>query len=368
MDTTPARTPLYDWHAAHGARLVDFAGWNMPVQYTSIVAEHLATRQAAGLFDVSHMARFKLAGARVAEFLDRLVTRRVTDMRTGQVRYALVTNERGGILDDVLVYRLESAGGQEHFGIVANASNRAKIADWIRAHASPDVEFKDVTLQTGMIAVQGPRALELTQPLVGADLTAMKYYTAIETDVASHKGLVSRTGYTGEDGCELIVPAEAATSIWDRIWQAGQKIGAVAAGLGARDTLRLEAAMPLYGHELSEEIDPIEAGLDFAVSVEGRDFFGRDAMVRRRSDPTRRRRIGLLLAGKRAARQGYPILAVGRKVGEVTSGSFSPTLDRPIAMGYVTAPYHELGGPLEIDLRGHIEPAKVTSLPFYRRA
>jgi aminomethyltransferase len=218
-----------------------------------------------------------------------------------------------------------------------------------------------------MIAVQGPQALALAQPLVDVDLQGMKYYTSARTEVAGQKGLVSRTGYTGEDGCELIVPADAAAEIWDRIWQSGQRVGAVAAGLGARDTLRLEAAMPLYGHELTEEVDPIEAGLDFAVNLEGREFFGCEAALKRKNDSRRRRRIGLELNGKRAARQGYKILSDGHPVGEVTSGSFSPTLDRPIAMGYVTAPYHELGAPLEIDLRGQIVPARVVPLPFYRR-
>jgi aminomethyltransferase len=367
MESILARTPLHDWHAMHGARLVDFAGWHMPVQYTSIVAEHLATRKAAGLFDVSHMARFKLVGSGVVPFLDRLVTRRVNDVRVGQIRYALVTNEQGGILDDVLVYRLEPKDDGEVFGVVANASNRAKIANWIRTHAPPDVRFTDMTLATGMIAVQGPQALALVQPIVGVDLAAMKYYTSVRAEVAGQKGLVSRTGYTGEDGCELIVPADAAAAIWDRIWQAGQRVGAVAAGLGARDTLRLEAAMPLYGHELTEEIDPIEAGLDFAVNLEGREFFGYEAIGRRKNDSRRRRRIGLELSGKRAARQGYKILSDGHPVGEVTSGSFSPTLDRPIAMGYVTAPFHELGAPLEIDLRGQTVAARVVPLPFYRR-
>ena len=212
MTTTLAKTPLFDWHAAHGGRMVDFAGWSMPVQYTSIVAEHNATRTAAGLFDVSHMGRFRFTGPGAESFLDRIVTRRVADMKPGQIRYALVTNDSGGILDDVLVYHLPHAEGGTYFSMVVNASNREKIVDWLDDHLGDrgDVRFTDVTLETAMIAVQGPRALEILQPLVQADLAALKYYHAVEERIAGKTTVVSRTGYTGEDGCELIVPASIA--------------------------------------------------------------------------------------------------------------------------------------------------------------
>lgn len=374
MTSPLARTPLYDWHAAHGGRLVDFAGWEMPVQYASIVAEHVATRTHCGLFDVSHMARFRFTGAHAGEFLEGLLTRRVVDMKPGQIRYSLVTNESGGILDDVLVYCLphrhpkgddEHVAGEVDFAMVVNASNRTKIATWIARHLAgrQGVTFVDRTLDTAMIAVQGPRAIELVQPLVEIDLAAMKYYTARRTKIAGHDALVSRTGYTGEDGVELIVPSGDVTGVWERLVAAG----ATPAGLGARDTLRLEAAMPLYGHELSEEIDPIQAGLKFAVNVKDRSFPGRDAIARRMTDAATPRRVGMVLEGKRVPREGYPLVCGSKQVGAVTSGTFSPTLERPIAIGYVEADSAAAGTKIEIDIRGRAEPATIVELPFYTR-
>ncbi len=374
MTSPLARTPLYDWHAAHGGRLVDFAGWEMPVQYTSIVAEHVATRTRCGLFDVSHMARFRFTGAHSGEFLDSLLTRRVADMRPGQIRYSLVTNETGGILDDVLVYCLphrspkgdtEHVAGDVDFAMVVNASNRAKIATWIAHHlvGRDGVTFVDRTLETAMIAVQGPQALELAQPLVEHDLASMKYYTAARTKIAGHDALVSRTGYTGEDGVELIMPSGDVALVWSKMIDAG----ATAAGLGSRDTLRLEAGMPLYGHELTEEIDPIQAGLKFAVNLKDRSFPGRDALERRVADPTTPQRVGLVLDGKRVPREGYALVGDSKQVGTVTSGTFSPTLDKPIAMGYVEPESAAVGTKIEVDIRGRKEPAQVVALPFYSR-
>jgi aminomethyltransferase len=363
-----ARTPLYDWHAAHGARLVDFAGWEMPVQYTSIVAEHTATRTACTLFDVSHMARFRFRGTGSRQFLDSLLTRRVSDIRPGQIRYSLVTNEAGGIRDDVLVYCLPVRGGASdavEFAMVVNASNRAKIAQWLQQHLAgrTAVEFTDRTIETAMIAVQGPQAIGLAQRFVDHPLESMKYYTGAEAAINGVAGLVSRTGYTGEDGVELVVPAAAALAVWTKLIDAG----ATAAGLGARDTLRLEAAMPLYGHELSEQVDPIQAGLNFAVNLQDRNFPGRDAIAARKDDPTTPRRIGLTLTSKRVPREGFAVLAGDQPVGSVTSGTFSPTLDQPIAMAYVDPQHSASGLELSIDIRGRAEQASVVDLPFYTR-
>ncbi len=369
MTTPLLETPLHDWHAAHGGKLVDFAGWSMPVHYGSIVAEHQATRTAGGLFDVSHMGRLKFAGQGAGVFLEGLLTRRVADMAVGQIRYGLVTNEAGGILDDVLVYRFVERGEPVHF-LVVNASNRAKILNWIRFRLSgrDDVLLNDLTRDTAMIAVQGPRALQLAQPLVAADLASIKYYHGIQAEIAGMPALVSRTGYTGEDGVELTVPAEAAVGVWEKLLTAGAAQGVKAAGLGARDTLRLEAAMPLYGHELTEEINPLEAGLGFAVNLDGRMFPGRDALARIKQSPLARARVGLELAGKRVPREHYPILdATKSPVGEVTSGTFSPTFDKPIAMGYVRSGASQPGTELFVDIRGQTEPARVVKLPFYRR-
>ena len=372
MTNSLARTPLYDWHASHGARLVEFGGWSMPVQYTSIVAEHLATRKAVGMFDISHMGRLRFDGAEAAAFLDFLVTRRVTDLAPGQVRYGLVTDEAGGILDDVLIYRLQDAAGGDYHLLVVNASNRAKIVAWIEKHfvrfAGRDASYADITTHWAMIAVQGPKALSLLQPLVEADLASLAYYTGVETRICGHGGIVSRTGYTGEDGCELIVGAGMAVTIWQNVIAAGQPLGIQPAGLGCRDTLRLEAAMPLYGHELTESINPFQAGLGFAVNLEDRDFIGRPALERLKNDRSQPKRVGLELAGKRIPREHAAVLANDRPVGEVTSGTFSPTFEKPLAMAYVEPEQALLGTQLEVDIRGRTEPAKIVKLPFYRRS
>lgn len=370
MTSSLLKTPLADWHSAHGGRMVDFAGWWMPVQYDSIVAEHLATRRAAGLFDVSHMGRLRLEGPGSAAFLDRLLTRQVCGMSLGKIRYSLVCNEAGGILDDVLVYHLQEHGGAPFHLLVVNASNRQKILDWLTSHlqSGEEVTITDQTCATGMIAVQGPAALACVEPLVGADVGGLAYYTGTATTICGHRGLISRTGYTGEDGCELIVPSGGVVEIWKKILVHGQEVGARPAGLGARDTLRLEAGLPLYGHELSETIDPFQAGLSFAVNLEGREFVGRHALVARRDDPSRPRRVGLVLAGRRVARQDYRVLAGQEVVGWVTSGTFAPSLQQSIAMAYVQPAYATPGCELAVEIRGSLEAARVVKLPFYTRA
>jgi aminomethyltransferase len=363
------RTPLADWHSAHGGRMVDFAGWSMPVQYGSIVAEHQATRRAAGLFDVSHMGRLRLVGAGAEAFLDRLLTRKVASMAPGKIRYSLVCNEEGGILDDVLVYHLQQHGGGLYYLLVVNASNREKIYQWLLRHrqADEDIKIADSTMETAMIAVQGPAAIQCVEPLAGKDIGGLGYYTGTEATICGGAGIVSRTGYTGEDGCELIVPAAIAGLVWESVLSQGKTSGAMPAGLGARDTLRLEAAMPLYGHELSEQINPIQAGLSFAVNLEGREFVGKSVLMEAKQKKALPVRVGLELAGRRAAREHYAVLSDGQAVGEVTSGTFSPTLERPIAMAYVPPQYAQLGTELAVDIRGSAEPCRVVKLPFYTR-
>ncbi|HEY6563858.1 MAG TPA: glycine cleavage system aminomethyltransferase GcvT, partial [Pirellulaceae bacterium] len=256
MDNTLRKTPLHDWHAAHGARLVDFAGWAMPVQYGSIVAEHEATRRTMALFDVSHMGRFYFQGDQSGAFLDSIVTRRVIDLKEGQIRYGLVCNEQGGVLDDVLVYRLRDLQGETFHVMVVNAGNRDKIWNWLLPYLDQQtkVRVEDRTAETAMIAVQGPRAVDAMTPLLGFPLEDVPYYFGRVGTVASRKAIISRTGYTGEDGCELIVAAEDAVAVWEACLEAAGDSPAAPAGLGARDTLRLEAGMPLYGHELTESI------------------------------------------------------------------------------------------------------------------
>jgi aminomethyltransferase len=349
--------------------MVDFAGWSMPVQYTSIAEEHKATRNAVGVFDISHMGRLQFFGENAAAFLDGIVTRRVTDMKPGQIRYALVCNEDGGVLDDVLVYHLpnSAAASTPTFQLVVNASNRDKIVKWIRQRQKDVADLRDTTRQTTMIAVQGPAAIALVDALVDCDLSAMRYYSAAEARFCGTSILISRTGYTGEDGCEIICRAEDGLNIWDTILSEGALAGARPVGLGARDTLRLEAAMPLYGHELSEAVTPIQAGLRFAVNLSGREFVGREAIERFSTDKSQPVRIGLEVEGKRVPRQGCPVLHENEIVGEVTSGTFSPTLERPIAMAYVQPTAQAVGTRLAVDIRSTQHLAVVVPLPFYNR-
>ena len=361
--STLLRTPLYDWHVAHGGRMVEFGGWEMPVQYAGIVEEHHAVRNAAGLFDISHMGRLRFKGADACRFLDAVLTNDVSKLRAGQVRYALVCNEAGGVLDDVLVYRFDDV-----YWLVVNASNREKIVAWLEGHrAAFDVRIEDLTLLTGMIAVQGPHAASALGEDDLALWQTLKYYTATIGDLASG-AIVSRTGYTGEDGCELIVPREATTLVWEKLIARGAASGVRPCGLGARDTLRLEAAMPLYGHELTEQIDPLTAGLSFAVKLDKPDFIGKAALVAIAKRTDRPVRVGLKLDGRRIAREGCAVFVGEHRIGDVTSGTFSPTLQQPIAMAYVAPPHAAVGTAVEIDIRGKREAASVASLPFYKRA
>ncbi len=374
------RTPLYDWHVAHGARMVGFAGWAMPIQYTSIIDEHLATRATAGIIDISHMGRLRFEGPGAAVFLAELLTRRVADMELGQIRYSLVTNDQGGILDDVLVGYYRNAHGQPFYVVVVNASNRQKIVDWVRAHLPPqraeapgrEVVFTDLSRLWAMLALQGPRSVEILQPLIDLDLRSMRYYRGGLVQIlhpAAHRqgGIISRTGYTGEDGFELSMGSDIVLGVWQAILELGAPLGLVPTGLGARDTLRLEAGMPLYGHELSEQIDPFQAGLGFACHLVGYDFPGRDALLRLEKGPLPLVRVGLELPGPRVAREGFPLCQGAEQVGQVTSGTFSPTLQKPIAMGYVRSDLAALGSTLSVDIRGRREEARVVEIPFYRR-
>jgi aminomethyltransferase len=352
------RTALFDWHVAHKARMVPFGGWEMPVQYAGIVAEHKAVRSAAGLFDVSHMARLSFGGADAQALLEKVFTNSVGTMKDFQVRYGLICNEAGGILDDVLVYRWPYG-----YAMVVNASNREKILTWLQRHAAgKDVQIQDQTESTVMVAVQGPKAVELVRGMFREDVTGLKYYYAQPTRYRDQNCVVSRTGYTGEDGFEVMVSNALGVNLWDEL--IGR--GAVPCGLGARDTLRLEAAMPLYGHELSESINPLQAGLGWAVKLDKGEFIGREAL--RSADAAKPVRVGLELEGKRAAREGCPVqTADGRPVGTVTSGSYAPWLEKSIAMAYVEPASASVGTKLVVDIRGTPAPADVVPMPFYKR-
>jgi aminomethyltransferase len=353
------RTPLYYWHVHSGARMVDFAGWEMPVQYIGIVEEHQTVRTAVGIFDISHMGRLWFPGPGALPLVQRLFTNDAATLQNGQARYGLVCNEQGGIRDDVLVY-----GWDDGLGMVVNASNREKIVGWIAANqGTQPTPVQDTTFASCMIAVQGPQALACCRELVTADVGKLRYYFATRTAYRGKPCTVSRTGYTGEDGFEFMVAAEQGITLWEDLL----KHGAKPCGLGARDTLRLEAAMALYGHELTEEIDPFQAGLAWAVKMEKGGFLGRDALARRRADSTLPRRVGLELEGKRIAREGAPLLQGDRPIGRVTSGTLAPTLGKVIAMAYVEPAQSGPGTVCAVDVRGKPAAARVVSLPFYRR-
>ncbi|MCA9213742.1 MAG: glycine cleavage system aminomethyltransferase GcvT [Planctomycetales bacterium] len=365
-----ARTPLYQWHVDNGARMVDFAGWSMPIQYSTITAEHIATRTAVTLFDVSHMGRFRFSGPHGLAFLDSLLTRRVDNLAEGRIRYSLVTNEAGGILDDILAYHMPARGAEKPYaGMVVNGSNREKLSSWFQVHVSDfDVGFSDDTLESAMIAVQGPKAIEVAQRVTDLPISQMKYFTVTHCPFAGADATISRTGYTGEDGIEVTVPAAAAEQTWLQLLEAGEPFGICPAGLGARDTLRLEAAMPLYGHELSENISAAQTGLNFALDLDGRRFPGCDVIAKTLDAPDMPCRVGLKLTGKRVPREDYRVFdADGNDIGVVTSGTFSPTLECPLAMAYVSKQHSSLGLGLNIDIRGKLHPAEVVALPFYKR-
>ena len=357
-------TPLHNWHIAQGGHMVDFAGWHMPVQYTSINIEHVAVRQAAGLFDIAHMGRLFFSGPEALNLIDNLVTIDVTALKPGQIKYALVTNERGGILDDVLVYRFT-----ENYMLVVNASNREKILGWIEEHRQPfEANMEDRTQSHFMLAIQGPQAVEIVTKLFSEEIVSLRYYRSFTTDFAGSEALISRTGYTGEDGFEIIIPNEQSETLWDALCIGGEPYQLQPCGLGCRDTLRIEAAMPLYGHELNEQIDPFTADLGFAVQLDVGPFIGKPTLQQIQGDPKRPRRVGLVLDSKRIAREHAEIYDGANRVGEVTSGTFSPTLDQSIAMAYLQPEYSQIGTGVEVDIRGKRPSAQVVKLPFYRRS
>jgi aminomethyltransferase len=352
-------TPLFDWHTARGGRMVEFGGWMLPVQYTGIVAEHTAVRTAAGLFDISHMGRFSFAGLASQGVIDYAWTNDAAGMKDFQVRYGLVCNEDGGAVDDILVYRWPYG-----WAMVVNASNRLAVLDRLKKYAAgKDMQITDSTESTAMLAMQGPKAVELCAGMFEYDVATLKYYYAMGTRRNGVNCVVSRTGYTGEDGLEIMIAASEAVKLADEL----VKRGATPCGLGARDSLRLEAAMPLYGHELNSDTDPYQAGLGWAVKPAKGDFAGKAAMLKRNEDKSRRVRVGLILEGGRSAREGCKVMLGEKEVGVITSGAPSPTVGKPIAMAYVDPAVSAIGSPVGIDIRGTVVEAKVAAMPFYKR-
>jgi aminomethyltransferase len=360
-------TPFYDFHVSAGGRMVDFAGWEMPIIYRSIIDEHEQTRKSGSIFDVSHMGRLHFSGADAMKFLNHVLTRNVSEQKIGQSRYSLVCNEAGGVLDDVIVSR-----DQKYWLMVCNASNREKLVKYFnetRRAKDMDFDLADQTEATAMIALQGPKVIDRLADILPVDLRSMKRYTFASDSIMLIRFTVFRSGYTGEDGVEMILPAKAAAMGMKLLGGKFDKPDATIkpAGLGARDTLRLEAGMPLYGHELSESLDPISAGLSWAVDLK-KDFVGAAALRVIAEKGPARKLVGLELEGKRIARQGTPIQLDGKIVGEVTSGTLSPTLGKSIAMAFIDSNHATEGTQLQADLKGTLNPAKIVPLPFYKRS
>ncbi len=359
-------TALADIHPRLGAKMVEFAGWRMPVQYGPILDEVRAVREAAGLFDLGHMGRVEVSGPDAARFLDRVTTNWCARIPENGIRYALMLREDGYPLDDLLVYR----DGPERFFLVINAANHDRDLEWLRRHAADfDVRIEDRTFGTGMVALQGPRSAAILQPLTDLDLASLRYYTqGFGTVCGVPDTRVSRTGYTGEDGFEVYFDDANAERIWNALLEAGREHGLRPIGLGARDTLRLEAGMALYGHEIDERHHPLEAGLGFAVRFdEGKgDWIGRDALRALGERPTRRL-VGITTEGPRVPRQGYELLAGDEVVGEVCSGAVSPTLGTNIGSAYVRLGHDAPDTELELSIRGKRQPCRVRELPFYSR-
>ncbi|EFM10420.1 glycine cleavage system T protein [Paenibacillus curdlanolyticus YK9] len=367
---TLRRTPLFSLYGKQpGVRTVDFGGWELPVQFTSIVKEHEAVRRSAGLFDVSHMGRLTVTGLFAEAFLQRLTTNDVSLLKDGRAQYTLMCNNEGGVIDDLLVYRLSA----DQYMLVVNASNTTQVLEWLREHLIGDITIDNMTERTALLALQGPDAAAiLSDALDAAPGAAWNKLTSFQfmqsATVCGVPALVSRTGYTGEDGFELYAAAADAEALWNGLLQAGERYGAVAAGLGARDTLRLEARLPLHGHELSDSITPVEAGLRAFVKPDKGDFIGRSVLLKQLTEGAPRRLVGIELAERSIPRAGYAIFAAdGVQVGYVTSGTHAPTLKRNIGLALLQADYAALGTPLLVDIRGASCPASVVPTPFYKR-
>ncbi|HXN02806.1 MAG TPA: glycine cleavage system aminomethyltransferase GcvT [Candidatus Dormibacteraeota bacterium] len=355
---TAERTPLYEEHVRLGAQMTNFGGWVMPLQYSSIREEHRAVREAVGLFDLSHMGELRVKDESLAQ---RVITRDLTRLKPGRIQYAMLCNEAAGIIDDVLAYAMADGG----YLLVVNAGNQDADFDWIRSQGGGD-SVLNVGREWALIGVQGPRAVGLVQRLTTSELGGVKYYAFIEGKVANVPCLISRTGYTGEDGFELFCGTSDAASLWRTLLDEGQADGVRPAGLGARDTLRLEAGMRLHGNDIDNSTNPLEAGLDWTLSLD-KDFIGRDAIMQARERGLSRNLVGFKMLDRSIPRHGYAVVEHGRPVGTVTSGNVSFTLGYNIGMAYVPPALAELGTRIDVDVRGTAAPAEVVALPFYKR-
>jgi len=359
------QTQLYERHEALGARIVDFAGWALPVQYpTGPVKEHVNVRERAGLFDIDHMAQLEVRGSDALPYLQRMVTWDVARMEMNEAHYSLVCYQDGGIVDDIFVYRLP-----DRYFIAINASNADKDTQWFQAHTSGfDVQVRNISEETYMLALQGPKAEAILQKLTTPDLSAMPYHSSVETEIAGVPTLVGRTGYTGEDGFELFFPAHKAVHVWDRIMEAGEPEGLLPIGLAARDSLRFEPCMPLYGQEIGADLDPIGAGLGWAVCFEKGHFIGREALLKIKLEGPEYKLVAFEMVDRGVPRHEYEVMVDDVSVGEVTTGMYSPTTGRYVGLAYVPSAYSALDTEIGILIRGKVKQARVVRKPFYTPA
>jgi aminomethyltransferase len=364
QDAGLKRTPLYEVHYQAGARFVDFAGWEMPVLFSGIIEEHLAVRSSVGLFDICHMSQIEVHGSSAGDLLQRLITNDLTRLADGGAQYTLLCYEDGGIVDDLMVYRMSS----DRYLLCVNAANAEKDYKWMLKNSGGEAEVINATDDYGLIALQGPRAEAVLQPLVETELNELRRFHFTRSEISGVEALISRTGYTGEDGFELFVSIQDCRKLWSELLAAGEEFGIKSVGLGARDTLRLEMGYPLYGNEISAGTNPYQAGLGWVVKPDKGDFLGRDSLRNIKTVGPDRKLVGLQMVGKGIARQGHRLFNGEEAVGHITSGTMSPSLKVPIAMGYVPAPLADEGSVLEVEIRDRRVSARLVKRPFYRPA
>jgi aminomethyltransferase len=358
------RTTLYKIHKSLGARLIPFGGWEMPVEYSGIAKEHTAVRTAAGLFDVSHMGEFEVRGRGALDLIQSVTSNDASILKDGQAQYTAMPYPEGTVVDDLLVYRHSA----EHFLLVVNAGNIAKDFEWIRSHGIPETAVEDVSDRTSLLAIQGPRAIEILQKITPVPLSAIQYYHFARGRVLDADTIISRTGYTGEDGFEIYFSPEHAASIWNTLLETGAPQGLVPAGLGARNTLRLEAKMLLYGNDMDEMTTLLEAGLGWIVKLDKGNFVGRDALLKQKQEGIRRKLVGFEMLGRDIAREHYPVYIDGVAAGQVTSGSPSITLKKNIGLAYLPAEHSGTGSKFQVAVRGRMCDAQIVRTPFYKRS
>ncbi|NJN32063.1 MAG: glycine cleavage system aminomethyltransferase GcvT [Synechococcales cyanobacterium RM1_1_8] len=365
--TALLRTPLYETIQASGARMVPFAGWEMPVQFSGLMQEHGAVRSGVGLFDISHMGKFVLTGADCLAQLQRLIPTDINELAVGKAQYSVLLNDQGGIIDDLIIYnqgrKAAQAEGQLTVPMIVNASTKEKDKQWLLDHFEGDVQLEDRSDSHALLAVQGPRAVEFLQLLCDRDLNGIGRFGHLEAQIAGHDAFLARTGYTGEDGFEVMVSAAAGIELWNLLIEKG----AVPCGLGARDTLRLEAAMALYGNDIDDSTSPLEAGLGWLVHLDKQgDFTARSILESQKQAGVTRRLVGIEMEGRNIARHGYPVVQNGETVGEVTSGTWSPTLEKAIALAYVPIELSKIGSPIQVQIRKKVCAGTVVKRPFYK--